>query len=601
MRRFPPLSVRAGHFPVLPLRASLRPARPSDIWFKPALSVVAALAVPDLVLLALGRVDLILYTMAGSLCALYAHNRPYRARARVLAGVVVGMAATVGVALTAASLTRNALVLVAVGSLMAAVQKLLCDTRRIGPPAQVIFVFVGSAALFVPQHLAQVPGHVALTVAAGAWAWCVGMAPALVRPDGPERRAVAAALRAAAALADAHRPATGVREGAPGAPDGSAGPTHPCRCDGSGDGRNDCRRLRASTAAALHAARHALLTSGSRPAVRRPLELLLVRAEVALAAPAGANPDVLRSLVAALRGRGPLPTPVTSAGLAASSARGSLPSGDPWAAEILGAEAERRSPGPRLRDALSPASPLLPVALRTFVGCALAGSGSLALGVGRPYWALVTAASLYQANLAHTWSRGLQRLVGNLVGVLVFAALVPVAGLGPGARIVCCLLCAFGAEALISRSYWLGTVCVTPMALLVTEFVRAQPPGQLIADRAIDTAIGAGVGLLAAVAVTNRRVGDTVRRALAGLERANEEAGSALSEPVVDPAGLRSARRGLATALVDLRTAADAAAGEWWPRDVPDERVLAAEQAGHRTLAAIVERQGLLTLEDAPG
>ena len=67
--------------PRLPLAGVLRLGRPSDIWFKPALSVVAAVAPPNLILLALGRLDLAMYTMAGSLCALYAHNRPYAARA----------------------------------------------------------------------------------------------------------------------------------------------------------------------------------------------------------------------------------------------------------------------------------------------------------------------------------------------------------------------------------------------------------------------------------------------------------------------------------------------------------------------------------------
>ncbi|MFM9683049.1 FUSC family protein, partial [Streptomyces brasiliscabiei] len=78
-------------------------------------------------------------------------------------------------------------------------------------------------------------------------------------------------------------------------------------------------------------------------------------------------------------------------------------------------------------------------AVRTAVGCALAGYASLAIGVGRPYWALVTAASLYQANLTLTWSRGVQRVVGNLAGVSAFAALVPLAHLGPTALVLCCL------------------------------------------------------------------------------------------------------------------------------------------------------------------
>src|SRR5947208_16099343 len=104
------------HMTRLPLSGVLRLGRPADIWFKPALSVVVAVAPPNLILLALGRLDLAMYTMAGSLCALYAHNRPYSARARALAWVVLGMLGGLGTALVAASLTGSAIVLVTVGA-----------------------------------------------------------------------------------------------------------------------------------------------------------------------------------------------------------------------------------------------------------------------------------------------------------------------------------------------------------------------------------------------------------------------------------------------------------------------------------------------------
>ncbi|MBM7058866.1 FUSC family protein, partial [Streptomyces sp. RHZ10] len=185
----------------LPLAPALRLSRPSDTWFKPALSVVVASAVPQLTLLALGRLDLVMYTMAGSLCALYAHGLPYARRARAVAGVVLGMTASLAVSLVTASLTGSTAVLIAVGALLAAAQKVLCDATRIGPPGHVIFTFVSSAALFAPQRPDQIPGHLALTLGAGAFAWLVTVAPALVRREGPERRAVARALEAAAACA----------------------------------------------------------------------------------------------------------------------------------------------------------------------------------------------------------------------------------------------------------------------------------------------------------------------------------------------------------------------------------------------------------------
>ncbi|MET9453276.1 FUSC family protein, partial [Streptomyces cinerochromogenes] len=239
-------------------------------------------------------------------------------------------------------------------------------------------------------------------------------------------------------------------------------------------------------------------------------------------------------------------------------------------------------------------APLAPLAVRTALGCALAGYAALALGVGRPYWALVTAASLYQANVTLTWSRGVQRVVGNLVGVLLFAALAPLAHLHPAALVLCSLALNFGAEALIGRNYWLGSVCVTPMALLITEFARAQDPAELITDRVVDTLLGALVGFVAAVAVTNRRAGDRLEHALTAAERARENAARLLAEPHPDPRALESARRGLAAALVDLRATADAASGEWWQRALPEERVVLTEQSGHRTLATTVRRQGLV-------
>ena len=538
------------HVRPLPLAAALRVGRPSDIWFKPALSVVVSIAPPNLTLLALGRLDLAMYTMAGSLCALYAHNRPYAARARVLARVVLGMLGGLAVALVTASLTGNALVLVTVGALLAAAQKALCEATRLGPPGNVVLTFVSSAALFAPQSLGQVPGHLALGLAAGAWAWLVCMAPGLLRPHGPERRATAQALNAAAAYADTR-----------------------------GTGTGHARARTAATAAVL-AARQALLTGGARSASARPaLAHLLLRAEIALAAPADADPERLRAWARALRGTGPVRHDYD---------------GVPTAPEPDAQE----GPAERLWHRLVP---LAPIAARTALGCALAGYASLALGIGRPYWALVTAAALYQANLALTWNRSVQRVVGNLAGVLVFTAVAPLAHLGQAALVLCRLAFGFGAEALISRNYWLGSVCVTPMALLITEFTGYQDPGDLVTERIVDTLVGALLGLAAAVAVTNRRAGARLGHALAAAERARERAARLLAEPHPAPGALEAARRALAAALVELRATADAASGEWWQRTPPEDGVDRAEQAGHRTLAETVRRQGLILEGRAPG
>ncbi|MET7858094.1 FUSC family protein [Streptomyces sp. NPDC005318] len=576
----------------LPLVGPLRLTRPSDTWFKPALSVVVASAVPNLLLYGLDRLDLVMYTMAGSLCALYGHSLPYARRARAVAAVVVGMLVGMAISLVTASLTDSTAVLIAVGALLAAGQKALCDATRIGPPGPVIFTFVTSAALFAPQHLGQVPAHLALTLAAGTVSWLVTAGPALIRREGPERRATARALSAAAAYAD--------------------DPGH---------------RTRRAAVAAIHAAWQALLTAGRPTPVRRELERLLVHAEATLArgalgahsggharttdrdgalAAAGdhdgaagrtgdrthpearvAHPDRLRAWARQTRARGPVPTPPPAPGAVE---------------EIFGADAERaaRRTGSRrdarraLLRALAPGSPLLPIAARALIGCALAGYVSMAFGVGRPYWAIVTAASLYQPNVTLSWNRTLQRTLGNLLGVLVFAAVLPVSRTSPLALIGCCLLFNFAAEALITRNYWLGSIAVTPMALLVIEFGGTHPAGELIGDRVLDTVIGAAVGLLAAMAVTNRRATGRLERALDATDRARAHAVQTLAAAAPAPAALDAARRRLTGSLVELHEAGDTAAGEWWQRALPEEQLLAAEQAGHRTLAATATRQGLI-------
>ncbi|MFG3394125.1 FUSC family protein [Streptomyces parvus] len=555
--------------------SALRLSPPSDTWFKPALSVVVASAVPHLTLLALGRLDLAVYSMAGSLCALYGHGLPYARRARALAGVVLGMAAGLAVSLVTASLTGSTAVLIAVGALLAAVQKVLCDATRIGPPGHVIFTFVSSAALFAPQRLDQIPGHLALTLGAGAFAWLVALAPALVRREGPERRAVARALEAAAVCAADPGPRSGHAVD-PGPRNGNAVDPGP--------------RNRRAAAAAVHAAWRCLLDCGRPTPVRRSLERLVVQAEAAFAAPrpgaGAADPERLRAWAARTRGRGTVPMPPPAPGTADELY------GIDAERAVLRAREGRRAARRALLRRLGPGSPLLPVAVRTLFGCALAGYLCAALGVGRPYWAIVTAASLCQANLTLSWNRALQRTLGNLLGVLVFAAVLPVSRIGPLALVCCCLFFGFAAEALITRNYWLGSVAVTPMALLVLEFGGAHPAGELIGDRVLDTVLGAAAGFLAATLVTNRRAAGRVERALDATDRARAAAERTGADPAAAPVERDRARRTLTASLVELREAGDTAAGEWWQRALPEQRLLAAERAGHRTLAATAQRRG---------
>ncbi|MGW1377760.1 FUSC family protein [Streptomyces sp. NPDC002446] len=588
------------------------------------------MAIPDLTLFALGRLDLILYTSAGAMCALYAHGLPYGARARTLCWIVLGMVASLGVALTAASLIASAAVLVVLASLLAAVHKMVCDATRIGPPGNLILTFIAASAFFVPQRLGQVPLHMALALGAGVLAWLVCMAPALVRPHGPERIATARALEAAAALLRTEAGAGAAR---------GAGVAH----------------VRHAAATAVNAAWHTLslvpaARTPEKAAARAGLERLLVRAEAVLggsdAVPSGTDAvpscsDAVPSCsdgVAVGGGQESGPVAVcadvtTSTGSGGGSSAGS--SAGPgiradcgrsaaegeavvdllllWARElrggrplpqVAGAPAARpgwSAPGhghPSGMRAvvarLAPGSPLLPIGARVAAGCVLAGWVSMAVGVGHPYWAVVTAASIYQANTTLSWQRALQRTLGNLLGLLLFTALLPLIHTGQLAMIVLALGFQLGAEACITRNYWLGSVCVTPMALLLTEFGSHLPAATLITDRWIDTVVGAAVGLACCVVVTNRRAADRIDVALERLAEAETAAVRLLTAgaaPGADDAReTYQARDRLAGCLVELREAVEVAAGEWWQRTVPEERIAIAEQQGHRALAGLVRR-----------
>ncbi|MFC1402412.1 MULTISPECIES: FUSC family protein [Streptacidiphilus] len=545
----------------LRVRSALRLRQVAAGWHRPALSAVIALGAADLVLLALGRLDLALYTSGGGLCALYAHGLPYAARARTLGWVVLSMTASVAIALTTAASTDSTVVRVAVAALLAAVHKMLCDATRIGPPANLIPTFIAASCVFVPQRLADVPAHLALTLAAGAFAWLVCMAPALLRPQGPQRHAVARALEAAAG------------QGAPAA--------------------------RAATAAA--AWRTVLLVparSTAAVADRGRLELLLIRAGSGTA-----EPGQLRLWAGALRSRGPLPdlspTGAETAELADLDAVPGAGTGAGVERSPSGGHLHRRAPlapgtdgrVPLLR-ALRPGSPLLTIGARVALGCALAGWASMELGVGRPYWAVVTAASVFQANTVLSWNRALNRVLGNVIGLVLFAVLLPLTGLGAAVLVLAALACQFATEATISRGYWLASVFVTPMSLLMVQFAQAQPAGELIADRALDTVVGAAVGLACCFLITDRHVSDRAERALAAVAATRAEAARLLDAPArqVDRYELGWARDRLTNALVELREAADTAGGEWRQRTLPEDRISAAEQRSHPVLAELSRR-----------
>jgi hypothetical protein len=123
-----------------------------------------------------------------------------------------------------------------------------------------------------------------------------------------------------------------------------------------------------------------------------------------------------------------------------------------------------------------------------------------ALGFGHNYWAMVAAVvPLVGHSTRHRVDRGIQRILGTVVGLAVLAGIVAIR---PAAwlMVVFIAACQFGAEMLIARQYFLAQVCVTPLALMSTLLVAHVNPLDLLHDRFIDTVIGAIVGVFVVLA-----------------------------------------------------------------------------------------------------
>ncbi|RFA09663.1 hypothetical protein B7R54_10860 [Subtercola boreus] len=162
-----------------------------------------------------------------------------------------------------------------------------------------------------------------------------------------------------------------------------------------------------------------------------------------------------------------------------------------------------RAPRPALR---------LHHTLRYGIATAIAGLLSTGLGIGHPYWAMVAAiVPLVAADLPNAFVRGTHRVLGTVAGLAVAWLLLL---LEPSGLVAILLVVALqiAAELVVMRNYGLALVFVTPLALLMIDLVHPGDPGQLIADRGVETLLGTLVAVAVACAswlMTRRQVAST--------------------------------------------------------------------------------------------
>lgn len=522
-----------------PARAVLFGLPPAGRRFPGAVRAAVAFGVPALLAVSLGHEQQGLMAAAGALAVIFGEGQAYRRRLRVIGAAALSLvlAAFAGACAGAVIQHRIAaggshwwqLILVLSMSAVAVAGTFVNSALRLGPPGAFFFVLVTGVGALIAGH-GVAPDEVALwTAVGGVSALIVGMSAALTRARPPEERAVAAAVAA-------------VREYA--ALDPAAGATTAARFDTA---------MAVQTAwALLHDARRT--GPGADDAVDE-----LRRAQRAFAAALHRNhTDDDASDLLFDTGR-PAPTP-------------------------------RPSLRYRLLRSVSPDSHAVVSANRIAVAALCAGGLVVALGLGRPDWAVLTVTVLLHQgpDRVRGTYRGLHRIGGTALGLVLFTGLY---ALEPGPWLLVLILVAlqFAIEMFVARNYGLAVVFITPLALLLGGGGQYGEMVPMIRDRLTETAIGVLIGLAVLWSIDRR----AHRRVLLRNDQRVLEVLDRLLRLMALPPAQRTAlpgvRRELEFELMgSTLSAVDAAHNEsgWtrthWPRHQRIRRL------GHRVLAAVL-------------
>ncbi|MGK4578658.1 FUSC family protein [Kitasatospora sp. HPMI-4] len=543
-----------------------------------ALRAALAMALPALPLALAGKVDLAVYAMLGAFTTTFGRNMPYPRRARVLAVVALAMTACVGggSALAVAADPRaggaGAAVVVVATAVVAGTAKFTCDAAGLGGLGAVLLLFSFAVAANGSPDPADILPQTGVAAAGAALAWGLAMAGRFVHPDHPRRLAVAAALHELADL-----------------------------LEGTGTGHPGGRTRARATAAVLQAYQ----SLGIAPPTAAGLDdrtglcvhltdlswsLLIGSARQPAEDFAPLAPYLRRQarLLADRRRRDPplvpqLSSPVTAAragGVDFAAGTGPRPAGPATrraaelrAAELLTGKHHRRE---------SRRAVLLVPALRMVLGTGVAGGLAVALHLGHAYWAAISAAAvLHSVDIRTTAHRTVQRTLGTVAGLAIALGVLELQPT-PTELVLVIVALEFLLEDMVARNYGLGVVFLTPMALLLTDLTLPAPAERLIRDRALSSVLGIAIGLLCALLVVHDRAAVRVERALAACLEATARAERALEDRAEQL--LPAVQADLASAVVELRAADDAAAGELWPAGIDPARLAAAEQRAYLLL-----------------
>jgi fusaric acid resistance family protein len=144
-------------------------------------------------------------------------------------------------------------------------------------------------------------------------------------------------------------------------------------------------------------------------------------------------------------------------------------------------------------------------AAQSGIGVIAAGLIATGTGVGRPYWAMISAVvPLMTHDFAAQLVRGLHRVIGTFIGLAVAWLLLELDLVDAVVVVIAATLQAL-TELVIGRNYALALICITPLALLIVHLAAPVIPiDDLLKDRGLETVIGVAMGLLVGYATRRR-------------------------------------------------------------------------------------------------
>jgi uncharacterized membrane protein YccC len=138
-------------------------------------------------------------------------------------------------------------------------------------------------------------------------------------------------------------------------------------------------------------------------------------------------------------------------------------------------------------------------ALRCGACLAIAVAGERYSGMAHGFWIPMTTAIVLKPDFAGTFSFGLLRVIGTLLGLLLATSLVHFAFGGDWQRIALLALLCFGFRELTTVHYGIGVMLLTALIVVLLTF-EGVAPGETMAARALGTSIGSALALLAYLA-----------------------------------------------------------------------------------------------------